>query len=29
VEWAEYALVVTVLPMALWLCNVYYLARYH
>jgi type VII secretion integral membrane protein EccD len=29
VEWAEYALVVAVLPMALWLCNVYYLARYH
>lgn len=29
VEWAEYALVVTMLPMALWLCNVYYLARYH
>jgi type VII secretion integral membrane protein EccD len=29
VEWAEYALVVTVLPMALWLCNVYYVARYH
>lgn len=29
VEWAEYALVVAVLPMALWLCNVYYLARNH
>jgi type VII secretion integral membrane protein EccD len=29
VEWAEYALVVAVLPMALWLCNVYYLARHH
>jgi type VII secretion integral membrane protein EccD len=29
VEWAEYALVVTMLPMTLWLCNVYYLARYH
>jgi type VII secretion integral membrane protein EccD len=29
IEWAEYALVVAVLPMALWLCNVYYLARYH
>lgn len=29
VEWAEYALVVAVLPMALWLCNVYYVARNH
>jgi type VII secretion integral membrane protein EccD len=29
VEWAEYALVVSVLPIALWLCNVYYLARNH
>lgn len=29
VEWVEYALVVAVLPMALWLCNVYYLARNH
>jgi len=29
VEWAEYTLVVAVLPMALWLCNVYYLARNH
>jgi type VII secretion integral membrane protein EccD len=29
VEWLEYALVVAVLPIALWLCNVYYLARYH
>ncbi|OMC13520.1 type VII secretion integral membrane protein EccD [Mycobacterium sp. SP-6446] len=29
VEWAEYALVVAVLPMALWLCNLYYLARNH
>ena len=29
VEWAEYALVVAILPMALWLCNVYNLARNH
>lgn len=29
VEWAEYALVVAVLPMALWLCDVFYLARNH
>jgi type VII secretion integral membrane protein EccD len=29
VEWAEYALVVSVLPMALWLCNIYHLARNH
>jgi type VII secretion integral membrane protein EccD len=29
VEWAEYALVVAVVPMALWLCDVYYLARNH
>jgi type VII secretion integral membrane protein EccD len=29
VEWAEYALVVAVLPMALWLCNVYTFARNH
>jgi type VII secretion integral membrane protein EccD len=29
IEWAEYALAVVMLPMALWLCNVYYLARYH
>ena len=29
VEWVEYALVVAVLPMALWLCNVYTFARNH
>lgn len=29
VEWGEYALVVAVLPLALWLCNIYNLARNH
>ena len=29
VEWFEYALVVSVLPIALWLCNIYHLARNH
>jgi type VII secretion integral membrane protein EccD len=29
VEWAEYGLVVSVLPIALWLCNIYHLARNH
>jgi type VII secretion integral membrane protein EccD len=29
VEWAEYGLVVSVLPLALWLCNIYHLARNH
>ncbi|MBS9535991.1 type VII secretion integral membrane protein EccD [Mycobacterium sp. M1] len=29
VEWAEYVLITSVLPITLWLCNVYYLARNH